>query len=305
MAKSDHKRLETAAVQGQQNNQNQLTNLRNTFTDRGQQLNNRFNVAADRSEQDYGNMMGQYGSMLNRPASNQNFGAYGGYQNFADTGGYSGQDVQDLRQRAIDPLRGVYERAQSELSRNRALQGGYSPNFAAASTKMNRDLGHQVADTNVNVNASLADAIRQGKLAGLSGMTDIDKARMQESIANRGADISTMGAMNQLYSATPGQTNMYGNFVNDSNKDLQNTQNMSNDLYGRYLSGLNNMAQTPGDFQSVLGNIGGVTNLFGNIMKMFPQFSQLPGGGNLSSRQTTPNSGTLPTGGTGLPPGSY
>jgi hypothetical protein len=152
----------------------------------------------------------------------------------------------------------------------------------------------------VNINASLADAIRQGKLAGLSGMTDIDKAKMQESIANRGADISTMGAMNQLYSATPGQTNMYGNFVNDSNKDLQNTQNMSNDLYGRYLSGLNNMAQTPGDFQSVLGNIGGVTNLFGNIMKMFPQF-----GGNLSSRQTTPNSGTLPTGGTGIPPGSY
>lgn len=276
MAKGDHQRLQNATDYQGNLAQNRLDNLRTDLTRQNQGLENRFNVAADRGEADYGNIMSGYGSMLGRPASNQNFGAYGGYQNFANTGGYSGQDIQDLRARAISPLRGVYDRAQSELSRNRSLQGGYSPNYAAASAKMTRNLAHEIGDANVNVNASIADAIRQGKLAGLGGMTDIDKAKMSEALSNRGYDMSALAGMSNLYSATPGMASMFGNQLANSNQQLGNVQGMQQDLFSRIMQGLGQMSQTPGNFQSAMGNIGSALGLGGQVAGMF---AGLPFGG--------------------------
>lgn len=280
MAKNDHKRIETSIKDQGGLAQNRIDNARTDTMRMGQGLENRFNMAADRGAADYGDLMGNYKSLLyGGPASNQNFGAYGGFQNFADTGGYSGQDVQDLRQRAIDPLRGVYERGQSELNRNRALQGGYSPNYAAASTKMTRDLGHQVADTNVNVNASIADAIRQGKLAGLSGMTDIDKAKMQEDLSNRGLDLSALSGATNLYGQTPGQASMYGNQMLTSNAQRLHSEDQQLQLFQQIMQGLGLMSQTPGNFQSALGNIGGVIGLGSQTAGMFSGLGKLGGGG--------------------------
>lgn len=216
--------------------------------------------------------------MLSGAKPNQNFGAYGGYQNFADTGGYSGQDVQDLRARAIDPIRGVYDRAQSELSRNRALQGGYSPNYAAASSKMTRDLAHQVGDANVNVNASIADAVRQGKLAGLGGMTGIDSAKMQEGLQNRGLDLSTLSGATNLYGQAPGMASMYGNQLANSNQQLGNVQSQQQQLYSQIMQGLSQMSQTPGNYQSALGNIGSTLGLGGQVAGMFSGLGGLGGG---------------------------
>jgi hypothetical protein len=255
-----------------------------------------FAYAKDGANANLADIMGGYHNFLNSPGSNQNFGAYGGYQDFANTGGYSGQDIQDLRARAIDPIRGVYSRAQSELDRNRALQGGYSPNYAAASSKMTRQLAHEVGDANVNVNASLADQIRQGKLAGLGGMTNIDSARMQEGLANRGMNLNALSGMTSAYSASPGMLNTILSALLQSNNQRLGVEQLNSQNANNRVNSTIGMTQVPGNFQSAMGNLSSALNVGGQVGSMFTG-GTIPG---LTSRSTAPTWGQLPSGGGGI-----
>lgn len=277
MAWGDHARLENAANKTYNTSQGHIDDLRQSIQRQNHDFENRNTIASDQAFTDYGNIMGNYGNFLNGPKVNTNFGALPGYQNFADTGGYSDRDMQDLRQRAIDPLRGVYSQAKSELNRNRALQGGYSPNFAAAQSQMARQLGHQVADTNVSVNAGLADAVRQGKLAGLGGITDINKAQSQEGIANRGMDLSALSGMSSLYSATPGLASTFGNQELNSTSQLLNTEGLQNNIGDSFLKALQAMSQTPGNTANALGTASSVLGLVGQGASAFSGLGKIPG----------------------------
>src|SRR5262245_47648006 len=73
------------------------------------------------------------------------------YNEFRQTGGFSADDLSNIRSRSVSPFRSVYSGAQRELDRNRALQGGYSPNYAAASAKMAREMSQGLSDANRNV----------------------------------------------------------------------------------------------------------------------------------------------------------
>jgi len=159
--------------------------------------------------------------------------ALGGYRDFAETGGFTPQGLRDIRARAISPTRAVYSNAQDELNRARALGGGSMNNYGAVSAKLARDVSQQVSDANVNANAGIAQMVQQGRLAGLqgegglslgaqdrdtamsalnnqtrlaglSGMSDVDKTRLA------GEDAGLRG-LSGMYSATPGAANMYGN----------------------------------------------------------------------------------------------
>lgn len=299
MAWGDHKRVETGIKEGFNKADDNLYNLRQNITRQNNGLENRFNVAADRGASDYDELMGNYRKFLGSAPSTSttNFEALPGYRNFAENGGYSGQDIQDLRQRAIDPLRGVYSRAQSELNRNRALQGGYSPNFAAAQSQMARQLGHQVADTNVGVNASLADAVRQGKLAGLAGETDINKAQSAEGLANRGQQLSGMSGATSLFGASPGQAQTYGNQMLTSTGQTSNVENMQEQLARDRVQSLLGMSNVAGNFQSAMGNISSGLGVAGQVGGAI---SGLGAPTNLISRSIAPNWGSLPSGGSGI-----
>jgi len=85
--------------------------------------------------------------------------------NLAETGGYSPEDVSNIRERGISPIRSIYANAQQEMARKRAIQGGYSPNFNASSAKMAREMSDLVAGKTTDVNAQLAQQIAQGKLS--------------------------------------------------------------------------------------------------------------------------------------------
>ena len=98
-----------------------------------------------------------------------------GYKNFADTGGFSPDDLANIRARSVSPIRAVYANAQREVNRNRALQGGYSPNFNATMAKMAREQSYTQADAATNREAELAEQIREGKLAGLGGMLNASR----------------------------------------------------------------------------------------------------------------------------------
>jgi hypothetical protein len=82
----------------------------------------------------------------------------------AENGGYSPEDIANIRERGISPIRSVYQNAQRNVERQRALQGGYSPNFAVVSAKMAREMSSQLSDATTNINAQIAQQIAQNKI---------------------------------------------------------------------------------------------------------------------------------------------
>lgn len=227
-------------------------------------LQNQSNQANDQARADYGNMMGDFRNLYSsisgskpmsfnwervnadRPAElNESYGylreAMPGYREFAKTGGYSDTDQQELRARGMEPIRSAYSGAIRDIDRSRALGGaGGSANYIAARSKAQRELPGQMADAMTGVNANLAEQIRQGKLAGLAGISGIgstmgglssDEAGriLQANLANSqgglqaagmtyGAQqdkirnqLATLAGQNSLYGTTPGMASMFGN----------------------------------------------------------------------------------------------
>lgn len=157
-----------------------------------------------------------------------------GYREFAQTGGYSPADIQELRARGTAPIRSAYGNTMMELDRARSIGGaGGTPNYIAAASRAQRDMPGQMADAMTGVNAKLAEDIRSGRLSGLAGLSGIgstmggmagDDANrtLQADLANQGADLQTQGMRDaaqrfglsgqaSLYGTTPGQSSMFGN----------------------------------------------------------------------------------------------
>ena len=224
------------------------SDLEKEFIPQSQSFYNAYSNAAGRQRQDYDTMMGGYGdwrSGVNNLSSSiagrrpeaitynrsPDMGtAMGGYREFANSGGYSPTDIQELRARGMSPIRAAYGNTMMEMDRARSLGGpGGSANYIAAASKAQRELPGQLADATTNVNATLAQDIRQGKLAGMQGL-------QQGSLAEAGLDqrakelteqglsawearqlasqeMSLRGLEGQrgLYSATPGMASTFGN----------------------------------------------------------------------------------------------
>lgn len=213
-----------------------------------------------------------------------------GYRDFAKTGGYSNQDIQELRARGISPIRAAYGNTMMELDRARALGGASgTPNYIAALSRANRELPGQMADAMTTVNAGLADSIRQGKQFGLQGISNTgstmgglassEAGRMlQAQMANQDADLraqgmneasiqamrqmqlASMGGQANLFGTTPGMSNMFGNqALNSWNQRMgmeQNRMGMGNDLLRLQLQGYGMQQQEQPWWQKAL-NIGG------------------------------------------------
>lgn len=174
------------------------------------------------------------------------FNSYAGFQDFSQTGGYSPADVANMRARGVSPIRAAYANAQRGIGRQRSLQGGYSPGAQAAMVQMAREQGQSAADATQNVEAGLAQMRNQGRLAGLGGMSDIEKQRYEMDYrqqvfnaqqrasaasqnasasganaaasraaveADRGDQMRALAGMSNLYGTTPGQAALFGNQV--------------------------------------------------------------------------------------------
>jgi hypothetical protein len=226
------------------------------------QFQDAYNQALQRQTQDYGDIMGAYqgfrkglGSPTQfsfdrvsapRPAElGESYGylreAMPGYRDFATTGGYSDKDVQELRARGISPIRAAYGNTMMELNRARAIGGNAgAPNYIAAVSRAQREMPGQIADATTNVNAGLADAIRQGRMFGLQGISGTGQTmgglssaeagrQLQAALANQaaglqaqgmteqskqnlmGMDLAGINAMSGLYGTTPGMASTFGN----------------------------------------------------------------------------------------------
>lgn len=244
----------------QYNKSQSPSDTENEFAGASQNFMNNYNTAATRNMADYGNIMGGYQDMMknmpgatkfswdrvnaDRPAElGESYdtlrSALPGYREFAETGGYSPTDVQELRARGTSPIRAAYGNANMQLDRTRALGSG-GANYAAAAAKMARESGYGMSDAMTNVNAQLAQDIRQGRLAGLAGVSGIgsemgglssqEAARMlQANMANSQGALQAAGmgeeslqnsirnkfgalqGMTGLYGTTPGMASTFGN----------------------------------------------------------------------------------------------
>lgn len=161
------------------------------------------------------------------------FKSYGGYEEFSKTGGYSRDDIANMRSRGVSPIRSAYANANREIGRTSALQGGYSPNRTAALSQMARQQGQGMADATQNVEAGLAEARNKGRLAGLGGMYGIEGQRLGADLevgkfnaqanmaagasgqaageANRADQLRALSGMSNLYGTTPGMSQTFGN----------------------------------------------------------------------------------------------
>lgn len=146
------------------------------------------------------------------------------YRGFADTGGFSPQDLGAIRSRALSPVRAVYSDANRAIDRGRSLAGGYSPNYGAVKAKAAREQAYTTADATTNVEASIAQMVQQGKLAGMGGMSGI-------------------------YGTTPGLANMFG-------QQALQAQGLQNQM-GMGMIGASQQAnQLPNAWDSTVGRIG-------------------------------------------------
>lgn len=257
------------------------TPLEKEYIPQSQTMWNNYQNAVAQNTADYGNIMGGYGNFMSdiskqgptkfgfervnaeRPAELGE--AYGylretmpGYREFAQTGGYSPTDIQELRARGVAPIRSAYGNTMMELNRARALGGGGgAPNYIAAASKAQREMPGQMADALTGVNAQLAQDIRQGRLAGLSGMAGVggtmgglssqEAGRMlQAAMANQNADLQAQQLSEQslqamrglqleglrgqtsLYGTTPGMASMFGNQALDAYRNRINLEQLRN-----------------------------------------------------------------------------
>lgn len=246
---------------------------------------------------DYGDIYGRYSQLAggNQFAFDPMFRgaigkAIGGYGDFADTGGFTPQGIQDIRARAIAPTRAIYSNAQDDLNRNRSLQG-YSPNYNAASARMAREQSQIIGDQNTNANAGIAQMIQQGRLAGLGGLVnaggtgqglqnDINSLNGQMQLAGLSGMLNTTGAssassqaasdadnrmrlaalsgMQSLYGTTPGMSELFGNQVLNSGNQLIAGQGLQN--------------------QSSLGQMGMQAGILGKPGIDWAKWGQIAGG---------------------------
>jgi len=261
------------------------------FNPTRQNLANTFTNAIKQNTADYGNIMGDYnafkGSLdptASRPTQVQ--GAYdtldtakGGYQNFMNTGGFSDQDIQNLRARGMAPITAAYGNTMRELDRARSLGGGgaNAPNYIAAVSRAQRTLPQQLSDAEQGVNANLASMVQQGKEFGTTGMAQVGaetgqlaagEAQRQDA-AKRAVEqetLASIGGKGSLYGTTPGQASTFGNQVlnaygmSSGMEGQRNAQGLQ--ALGDYLNAFTGAkTQTPW-WQTGLGIAGDVAPFF-------------------------------------------
>ena len=126
------------------------------------------------------------------------FAALGaGYlSNLSRTGGFNAKDIGNIRTRATAPISSLYSNINRSLGTNRARQGS-AANEGALASRMARDQAAAIGDTALSAELGIADAVRQGRLAGTQALMDYDLAAEQARLRAHELELSPYLA--QLY----------------------------------------------------------------------------------------------------------
>lgn len=203
-----------------------------------------------------------------------------GLSDLATTGGYDAAGIADLRARGIAPTRSIYANARQNIERQRALSGGYSPNFNATQAKLARDESSQIGDINTNVNAGIAQNVASNRLSAApayaSASANANSAQTESDRHN--ADIvNQINELNAQNKMGIDRTNAEGiNRVNELNATGVNRVNELNATARADAARLNSgnaLAATQGQ-TSLYGTTPALTNTFGNQVVQAKQVDQ-------------------------------
>lgn len=273
-----------------------------------------FTAAANTQASDYDRIMKQYADLLNK--NNQNpirsstitpqttgaqltpapdnisptlsphsqssdvTGSLSNLSNLATTGGYSSGDVSDIRARDISPIRAIYANAQRNVERQRALQGGYSPNFGALQAKMAREESSQIGDMNTRVNADIAQGIASNKLTAAPSYAS---SSANANAALTAADQHNADIVNQINEANASrafdasQSNAQTiNQINqaNANRTLSADTTNANNLFNSQTANQNNTFGAIQGQTSLYGTTPALTNTFGDQVAQAAQIKQ-------------------------------
>ncbi len=222
------------------------------------------------------------------------FKSYGGYDEFSRTGGFSEGDKQNMRERAIAPTRAVFQSNLRNINRQKALQGGYSPNATAAIAKSAREQSQAAADATVNSNADIAQMVQSGRLAGLGGMSGIEGQRYNRDFdikkfnagqqnwadENRGADrrfgysnqedpmanrLAALQGMTGLYGTTPAMAQLFGDQVLKNQGQILDAQGLQGQWGQNQIGNQFQNSQIKGNFGQVMDNVNSMMQPIANV----------------------------------------
>lgn len=227
------------------------------------QLYDRANSEYDLQRSDYGDIMRRFKDLYDSSGNAGNYAfnpvsaaqttynksadttaALSSLRDLAETGGLSGADQQNLRARGMSPIRAQYATAQRDMDRQRRLNGGYSPNFGAVTSRMARDQSSLIADQMDKVNANIAEMVQSGKLSAAPNYASAAQAEselahrvassntaakneanmfnakgiLETGMQRRGDRMQAAQGMTQLYGTTPARTSL------SQNNALQNAE---------------------------------------------------------------------------------
>lgn len=161
-------------------------------------------------------------------------GSLANLSNLATTGGYSEADINNIRARNISPIRSIYANAQQNVERQKALAGGYSPNFNAVQGKMAREEADKISDVTARTNADIVQNVATNKISAASpyanAASSANAARTAADLANANIINKTneTNAANQLESGRINSTNqLEAGRINTANANDINKFNTS------------------------------------------------------------------------------
>lgn len=217
-----------------------------------------YQSALAQSAQDYDSIMSQYKDLATKASSpsatnpiSPTFTNYMPGSDFSElrdlatTGGFSEGDVSDIRARGISPIRSIYDSAERGLSRQKALSGGYSPNYGAASAKMARESSNLISQKTTDVNAGIAEMIQRGKLAAAPALASVESRanELKNSIAQGNAATKNdfakfnvaqkTNSFDNILKSIQGQQSLYGTtpaLMNTLGSQTLNAANIANNL---------------------------------------------------------------------------
>lgn len=112
------------------------------------------------------------------------------YEEFGKTGGYTPQQIEDIRRRSTNPIASMYENLRQENERQRRIGGGSSAMGAAGAARLARDQAKGIGETALATETDIGAQQRAGRQWGAQGMTSSEMALQQLMSQNKLAGLT-------------------------------------------------------------------------------------------------------------------
>lgn len=209
-----------------------------------------------------------------------------GYGEFAETGGLSPEARQTFLRRAEAPIPAIYKQLSQEAGRSAAITGGYQP--GGIQSQLGRQMSQEAARTSTAAQSELASLVREGRLAGLGGLTGVEtgiaggrrdvaglevgaageRGRLELGAAQAQTDmeqgiaynkIQSAGGLQRLYESEPG-------YVSSLVQQILAVQTAGGQLSVEQQRILADLSKSPGVFDQIMKGVSAGTGVASAFM---------------------------------------